>query len=141
MKKTDTAEFSFDNVSRPCAANRSQAPNSSAMKARQSQRIKDIRRTLIEAGFVSLDQQADALGLSRSTTWAVLKGSHKGSGLRAALVARMFASPRLPPETRALLVNYVNEKLQGVYGHNDLQRERFGSQLQRFGRLSSGASL
>jgi hypothetical protein len=139
MKKMDTAGFALDGAARECAVNRAPMSNSMAMKARQSQRIRDIRQTLIDAGFVSLDQQAEALGLSRSTTWAVLKGSHKGSGLRAALIARMFASPDLPQATRTILMNYVNEKLQGAYGHSDVQRERFGSQLQRFGRMSSDA--
>ena len=108
-----------------------------ALRARQTQRIRDIRATLIGRGFVSLDEQAAALGLSRSTTWAVLQGNHKCTGLRAALVARMLASPKLPLATRATLLNYIHEKSQGAYGHNYLQRQRFIAQLERYGLVAS----
>jgi hypothetical protein len=108
-----------------------------AMRARQTQRIRDIRAALIDSGFVSLDQQAAALGLSRSTTWAILQGNHKCTGLRAALVARMLASPRLPRAARTTLLNYIHQKSQGAYGHNDLQCQRFIAQLERCGPITS----
>src|SRR5262245_34319164 len=74
----------------------------SSMRAKQRQRIRELRTALIRSGFGSLDQQTAALGLSRSTTWAVLQGNHKCKGLRAALIARMLASPRLPDNARAI---------------------------------------
>ena len=104
-----------------------------AMRARQTQRIRDIRAALITSGFVSLDQQTQALGLSRSTTWAVLQGNHKCTGLRAGLVVRMLASPKLPRNVRTILLIYVAERTQGAYGHGQPQRLRFIAQLQRHG--------
>jgi hypothetical protein len=99
----------------------------------QASRIRDLRQALIEAGHKSLDQQATALGLCRSTTWTVLRGDHKCSGLGAALVARMWVAPELPPTARTILANYITEKSQGAYGHKEDQRERFIAQLRRLG--------
>jgi hypothetical protein len=101
----------------------------SALKSRQSQRIREVREALLGDGLGSLDQQARALGLSRSTAWFVLRGNHKASGLQATLVARMLTAPRLPPTVRSLLMTYIREKLHGSYGHSELQRRRFASQL------------
>lgn len=98
----------------------------------QASSIRDLRQALIEAGHKSLDQQATALGLCRSTTWTVLRGDHKCSGLGAALVARMWVAPELPPTARTILANYITEKSQGAYGHKEDQRERFIAQLRRF---------
>ena len=53
------------------------------MKARQCAKIAELRMVLINAGLVSLDASANALGLSRSTTWAVLKSNYKASGFRS----------------------------------------------------------
>lgn len=103
------------------------------MRASQVTKIRELRPALIEAGFLSLDQQAAALGLSRSTTWAVLKGNHKCSGLRAGLIARMWSAPNLPPPAKSILAEYVIEKLHGAYGHNDLTRKRFIAQLEKSG--------
>jgi len=109
-----------------------------AMRARQTLRIRAIRAALISSGFVSLDQQTRALGLSRSTTWAVLQGNHKCTGLRAGLVVRMLASPRLPRDVRTILLTYVSERTQGAYGHGQLQRLRFVAQLRRHGLTAAG---
>src|SRR4051812_39595250 len=74
------------------------APSSivARMKGRQCAKIRDLRQALIDAGYQSIDQQAMALGLSRSTAWAVLQGHHKASGLSAGIISRMMASPYLP---------------------------------------------
>ena len=101
-------------------------------RTRQASRIRDLRQALIEAGHKSLDQQATALGLCRSTTWTVLRGDHKCIGLGAALVARMWVAPELPPTARTILANYITEKSEGAYGHNEDQRERFIARLRRF---------
>jgi hypothetical protein len=53
-----------------------------AAKARQVAKIKELGAALAADGFVTLDEQARALGLSRSTAWAVLKANHKASGRR-----------------------------------------------------------
>jgi DNA invertase Pin-like site-specific DNA recombinase len=56
------------------------------MKARQSAKIRELREALVASGFLTLDEQSKALGLSRSTTWTILKGNHKASGLSAAII-------------------------------------------------------
>jgi hypothetical protein len=101
-------------------------------RARQTERIKLLRQALLNAGHVSLNQQAAALGLARSTTWAVLQANHKCWGLRAAVVKRMLASPTLPASARDAILSYVDEKLRGAYGHNDLQVDRFSARLSEF---------
>jgi hypothetical protein len=54
------------------------------MKARQAAKIRELGHALVDAGFLTLDEQSKALGLARSTTWTILRASHKGSGLSAA---------------------------------------------------------
>jgi hypothetical protein len=101
----------------------------SEMKARQSSKIRELRDALITAGLLTLDEQANALGLCRSTAWTVLKAYHKGSGLSATVINRMLVSPRLPPLARAKIVEYVQEKTAGLHGHNTMQRRRFTVRL------------
>jgi hypothetical protein len=96
-------------------------------KARQSARIRELAAVLAASGFVTLDKQAKALGLSRSTTWTVLKANHKASGLSAATISRMLSSPALPQHVRATLLTYVEEKVAGLYGHNKTQLRRFAA--------------
>jgi hypothetical protein len=76
-----------------------------------------LREALVAAGIFALDDQAKALGLGRSTTWTILKGNHKGSGLSAALINRILVAPQLPPLVRAKVLEYVEEKADGRYGH------------------------
>jgi hypothetical protein len=74
----------------------------------------EIRDVLVAAGLVTLDQQAAVLTLSRSTTWNLLSGKHKGSGISAAIINRILAAPRLPPPVRAKILQYVVEKTAGL---------------------------
>jgi hypothetical protein len=99
------------------------------MKSRQAAKIRELGQSLIDAGFVTLDQQSEALGLARSTTWTILKASHKGSGLSAAIIKRILLSPQLPPLARSKIVEYTNDKLAGVYGGSRTQRRRFFARL------------
>jgi hypothetical protein len=95
------------------------------MKARQSIKIKELKNALIESGYVTLDQQAKALGLARSTTWTILRATHKSSGLSAATINCMLRSPQLPPIVRTRILEYVEEKSAGLFGHGEIQRRRF----------------
>jgi hypothetical protein len=97
------------------------------MKTRQSCKIRELGGALITAGFRTLDEQARAFGLSRSTAWAVLKANHKASGLAAATISRMLSSPELPTHVRATILTYVEEKLAGLYGHNKIQLRRLAA--------------
>ncbi len=104
-------------------------PALAEMKLRQAAKIRELGRALVEAGFLTLDEQSKALGLARSTTWTILKASHKGSGLSAAIIKRILLSPQLPPFARSKIVEYTNDKLAGVYGGSRTQRRRFFARL------------
>ena len=101
----------------------------SVLKARQSTKIHEIVEAIETSGFVALDQQARALGLGRSTMWVVLQNHYKNTGLSGCTIGHMLSSPRLPPRVRALVIEYVEDKLAGRYGHNKHQRRRFASRL------------
>ena len=111
------------------------------MKARQSCKIRELGDALTTAGFLTLDEQARALGLSRSTAWAVLKANHKTSGLAAGTINQMLSSPELPPRARGTILTYVDEKLAGLYGHNKTQLRRFAAGLVRARALFAGNVL
>jgi hypothetical protein len=58
-------------------------PTLAEAKARQSIKIREFGAALRRAGINSLDAQARALGLKRSTAWTILNAGHKASGLSA----------------------------------------------------------
>jgi len=98
-------------------------------KERQSFKIKELSDALVKAGLLSLDEQATALGLCRSTTWTILTAKHKNYGLSGAVINRIFQSSKLDPCVRAKLIEYVREKSAGYYGHNKAQLRRFRESL------------
>jgi hypothetical protein len=59
-----------------------------------------ITSALIASGYTSLDAQALALGLRRSTTWYLIKSKHKVGRLSGKVRERMLANPNLPPLVR-----------------------------------------
>ena len=85
-------------------------------RARQCKKIEEICKTLVACGLVALDDQAQALGLCRSTTWTLLRGIHKSSGLSASTVNKILSAPRLPASVRLKVLEYVAEKVTGEYG-------------------------
>jgi len=95
------------------------------VKERQVTKIKELADVLVAAGFVSLDDQAKALGLSRSTTWTILKSKHKNYGLSAVLIKRVLAKPDLHARVRTKVMEYVRERAAGRYGHKPSQLRRF----------------
>jgi hypothetical protein len=99
-------------------------------KARQSIRIRQLAAALKRAGIASLDAQAQALGLRRSTAWTILQGRHKTSGLSAKVVLRILASPSLPPAARDALIAYIDEKNAGAFGHGKRERRKFATRLK-----------
>ena len=99
------------------------------LKARQRDKIEEIRSALVVAGARTLDQQAKLLGLSRSTAWSVLKANYKSSGLSAGIIKRILASRRLPSRARDQILEYIHERLAGVYGHSERRRRQFATSL------------
>jgi hypothetical protein len=105
------------------------------MRARELHiaKIRELAEALIAAGHLYLDEQAAVLGLSRSTTWTILRVKHKNSGLSASVIKRMLAQPRLPPVVRTKISEYVDRKSAGMYGHNASQVRRFLEGLSPLG--------
>jgi hypothetical protein len=99
-------------------------------KLRQAAKIRKLEEALVAAGFRSLDDQAKALGLSRSTTWTIRKATHKASGLSAATINRMLAQPRLPPLVREKILEYLEEKNAGLYGGSSARIREFRSRVE-----------
>jgi hypothetical protein len=99
------------------------------MRARHLAKLEELRHALSVAGFRVLDEQAKALGLSRSTTWTIIAGKHKTSGLTATIIRRMLAQPQLHPLLRETVLEYVREKSAGRYGHTKAQLRRFSARL------------
>ena len=98
-------------------------------RALQASRIREIGRALSEAGYEHIDSQAEILGLSRSTTWTVLQGNHKHSGLTASVIHQMLESEKLPASVRHKIIEYVMEKLSGHHGHNEKQILHFSRRM------------
>jgi hypothetical protein len=96
---------------------------------RQRAKIAEIRVALVEAGLLELNEQAAALGLPRSTAWSILEPDHKTSGLEARTIGRILRSPRLPSSARQKIFEYIQEKLEGLYGHNERRRREFAERL------------
>jgi hypothetical protein len=99
------------------------------LKDQQSAKIRELGHALIASGVVTLEDQAAALGLPRSTTWTILKGNHKSSGLSAGIVNRMLESRQLPSLARSKLLEYIDCKAAGLFGHNEVLRRRFISRI------------
>ena len=104
-------------------------PDASRMKERQRSKLEELRTALAAAGILTLDEQAEVLALSRSTTWSVLRATHKTSGLSAGVINRMLASPLLPALARRVIHEYVQERLIGLYGHSERRRREFAVTL------------
>jgi hypothetical protein len=106
---------------------------SSEKLGRQRRKIQEIGEALVAAGLVTLDKQAAALGLVRSTAWSVLQATHKKSGLSTDIIIRMLSAPQLPGAVRVKIVEYVREKCAGHYGHGHDQLRRFTAKLSENG--------
>jgi hypothetical protein len=61
--------------------------------------------------------------------WTIKESIHKSSGLSAHLINQMLSSPTLPPHVRQKIIEYVEERMTGAYGHNRAQRRRFAARL------------
>lgn len=72
--------------------------------------IQDITEALISSGYTSLDRQAKALGLHRTTTWTIIKNKHKLGRLSTKTIERIIANPETPPLVRSAVQEYVAEK-------------------------------
>jgi hypothetical protein len=99
------------------------------MKDRQRVKLRQLRNGLVEARLLTVEQQAEALALAPSTAWNLLKGNHKGSGLSPKTLNRILAASRLPPLVRATILEYIAEKVAGLYGDRKGRLTEFTAQL------------
>ena len=118
---------------------RSHDKTSTEFQVIQAAKIRELQEALTSAGFWSLDRQSKVLGLSRSTSWTILRGTHKKSGLSAAVIKRILSTPELPSVVKERLIEYVREKSAGLYGHNPQQLRRFTAVLISAETSSGGA--
>ena len=98
-------------------------------RAEQGHKISEIKAVLTLSGHNTLYRQALALGLCRSTTWNLLTGGHKHGGLTADVVNTILTCPTLPEPVRMVILDYVQRKLAGDYGHSPKAIERFRARL------------
>ena len=108
--------------------------STSHLKARQTAKMREIVEALVAAGYDSLDSQAVALGLSRSTTWTIIKATHKSSGLSAKTLKRMLSAPGLHPLVRRKILEYIEERNDGRYGSIGNSLRRFDQRLGQHDR-------
>jgi len=113
-------------------------------KARQASKLAEIREALIAAGCDTAAKQAAVLGLSRSTAWALLN-LDKRAGPSAIVIKRILSSPNIPPEARRKVEEYVEQKINGLYGHSkwrvDCFRDQFRAPTQRTTKLPSQSAV
>jgi len=72
--------------------------------------LERISEALISAGYMSLDEQAKALGLGRSTAWTITKNKHKLGRLSAKTIDRILANPQTPPAVRVVVQQYLAKR-------------------------------
>lgn len=69
-----------------------------------------ISEALIASGYTSLDEQAEALGLHRSTTWTIVKKKHKLGRLSTKTIDRILTNPETPAAVRTVVQHYAVQK-------------------------------
>ncbi len=72
-----------------------------------------IGRALIKCGYTRLDEQAKALGISRSTAWTIIRTKHKLGRLSNKTTQRILANPHTPPPVRVVVLRYLAERSDG----------------------------
>ena len=98
-------------------------------RQRQASKLAEIREALITAGYNSAAKQAEVLGLSRSTAWALLNRDTR-AGPTAIVIKRILSSRNIPPEVRRKVEEYVEQKINGLYGHNEERTQAFRDKLR-----------
>ncbi|MEJ2373896.1 MAG: hypothetical protein P8Y71_00310 [Pseudolabrys sp.] len=102
----------------------------------QRAKIREIGEAVIASGFGHVEEQSKVLNVPRSTAWVILQAKHKASGLSASIIKRMLTSPDLPPTVRKKILEYIDEKANGLYGDSNPQLLRFKAKLLKYGILS-----
>ena len=69
-----------------------------------------VANALIKAGYVSLDAQAKALGVSRSTAWTIVKAKQKLGCLNNKTVRNILANPDTPASVRETVRTLMDQE-------------------------------
>jgi hypothetical protein len=72
--------------------------------------LQRISEALIASGYTSLDEQAKALGINRSTAWTIIKTKHKLGRLSTKTTKPILSNPNIPPSVRAVVLRYLAER-------------------------------
>ena len=80
------------------------------------------------AGYNSAAKQAEVLGLCRATAWVLLNRDTR-AGPTATVIKRILSSRNIPPEVRRKIEEYVEQKINGLYGHNEERTQAFRDKL------------
>ena len=83
---------------------------STSSRLRQTTTVEQIADALIADGYTSLDQQAKALGIHRSTAWTIIKTKHKLGRLNVKTTQKILANPETPPAVRTVVEKYLIER-------------------------------
>ena len=98
---------STDSISRPNLSTHLEPvrciDNVNSRFQRRTVLIQAIAGALVEAGFTSLDEQAKALGINRSTAWTIVSTKHKLGRLNTKTAQRILENPNTPPSVRAII--------------------------------------
>ena len=84
---------------------------------------------MIAAGCDTAAKQAAALGVGRSTAWALLN-LDKRAGPSAKVIKCILSSPDIPPLARRKVEEYVKDKSRGFYGHSEPRLQAFRDQFR-----------
>src|SRR5262245_26029818 len=83
--------------------------NNNKVRVHSSELVR-ISDALIASGYISLDEQAKALGLHRNTAWTIIKNKHKLGRLSAKTIERILRNPETPPAVRIVVEQYLAQR-------------------------------
>jgi hypothetical protein len=81
-----------------------------------------ISEALIASGYISLDEQAKALGVHRNTAWTIVKNKYKLGRLSTKTIDRILTNPRTSPSVRAVDQQYLAKRSDVVPRKRKLRR-------------------
>jgi hypothetical protein len=96
-------------------------------------KIQNIADALIAEGYLSLDSQAKALGVCRSTAWTIVRTKHKLDRLSFKTTDSMLANPKLPPSVRLVVQKYMAERSDALA----VRAERLNRREQQSNKLGA----
>ena len=97
-------------------------------KARQAAKLAEIREALVAAGYDSAAKQGAILGVCRATAWVVLNRDKK-AGPSISVIKRILSSPNVPPAVRCKVEEYIEDRIDGLYGHSESATRTFRNQF------------